>query len=343
MTTPPALPSQRLAALIGGIGAIVVALLFTALVMIGSAASPAEAFGVLLTGAFSTPARLADATMLIAPLTLCAVGLTLTFGAGVYNLGVDGQMTFGAIVAMAAMRASLGLPPPAAWALALLCGALGGVAWGLLGGWLKVVGRVNEIFAGLGLNFVATGVALYLVAGPWRKQGTAAITSTELLPQAYWLPVVGKLRVAPLAPALALLAVVAVWVLLSQTRWGLAVRATGLNPSAARRLGVPSTRRLIEALAGCGALAGVAGALQVLAVFHALIPNISSGIGLVGLLVALLARANPLATLPIAILFGCFSIGAIQLPLKLGIDSSIAGVLQGALVLFVLMARGVRR
>ena len=86
----------------------------------------------------------------------------------------------------------------------------------------------------------------------------------------------------------------------------------------------------------------MAGAAQVLAVFHALIPNISSGIGLLGLLVALLVRANPAWVLPVAAAFACFTAGSIQLPLALSIDSSIAGVLQGALVLFALAARGVR-
>jgi simple sugar transport system permease protein len=100
---------------------------------------------------------------------------------------------------------------------------------------------------------------------------------------------------------------------------------------------------MAEALAACGALAGLAGAIQVLGVFHQLIPNISSGIGLLGLLVALLVRANPAWVLPVALVFACFTVGSIQLPLALNADSSIAGVLQGALVLFALLVRGLVR
>jgi ABC-type uncharacterized transport system permease subunit len=108
-------------------------------------------------------------------------------------------------------------------------------------------------------------------------------------------------------------------------------------------MGTPSTRRLIEALAACGALAGLAGALQVLAVFHTLIPNISSGIGLLALLVVLLSNARAAWILPISVLFAVFTVGSTQLPLTLQIDSSISGVLQGALVLTALALRGLKQ
>jgi simple sugar transport system permease protein len=154
---------------------------------------------------------------------------------------------------------------------------------------------------------------------------------------------VGGLRLAPLAPLLALLALAGVWFALARTRWGLSLRATGLNAAAAERLGVPAPRRTAEALAACGALAGLAGALQVFAVYHQLVSNISGGIGLMGLLVALLVRANPAWVLPVAATFACFAIGSLRLPLALNVDSSLAGVLQGALVLCALATRGLIR
>lgn len=323
--------------------AIIGALVFTTIVMLAVGANPLQAYQLVFLGAFSTPARLSDAVMLMVPLVLCAVGLTLTFSAGLYNLGVEGQMALGAIFALAVMRWLPGLPPVVLWSLAFLAGVLGGALWALIAAGLRLVFQVSEIFAGLGLNFLATGLALYLVAGPWRKPGTASITSTELLPNNLWLPTLERLRLAPIAPILALLAVAVVWFALERTRWGLALRATGLNPTAATRLGVPAARRLIDAFCACGALAGIAGALQVLAIHHALIPNISSGIGLMALLVALLVQARPAWVLPVGALFACFTIGSVQLPLAMNIDSSIAGVLQAALVLFALLGRGLAR
>lgn len=319
------------------------ALVFTTLVLLTTGAAPPEAYRLIFFGAFSSPIRLSDATMLAAPLLLCAAGLTLTFAAGLYNLGIEGQITLGAVCAMIPLRLLTDLPPPLLWALAFAAGAAGGALWAMIAALLKVYGRVSEIFAGLGLNFLATGVALYLVFGPWKRPGTASMSGTEPLDAALRLPTLDRLRLAPLAPVLALLAIALVWFLLARTRWGLSVRAIGLNSAAAERMGVPAVRRLFQALAGCGALAGIAGTVQVLAVFHALIPNISSGIGLLALLVVLLARANPAWVLPIALAFATFTVGSIQLPLALGIDSSISGVLQGALVLFALAARSMRR
>jgi simple sugar transport system permease protein len=322
-------------------------LAFTTLVIVASGASPLETYRLVLFGTFlglfQTPpnaTNLADALMLAAPLLLCGAGLTLAFGAGLYNLGVEGQMGMGAVFALLVLRLFPDLPPPVLWLLAFLMGAVGGGLWALVAGLLKLYGRVSEIFAGLGLNFLSTGVALFLVFGPWKRPGIASMAGTQPLKQALWLPTIEKLRLAPLAPIVALIMLLVVWFVLTRTRWGLMVRATGLNLAASERLGVPAVRRLMEALVACGALAGMGGTIQVLGVFHALIPNISSGIGLLALLVVLLVRASPIWVLPVGLAFACFTAGSIQLPLALGIDSSIAGVLQGALVLFALLSRG---
>jgi simple sugar transport system permease protein len=326
------------------------ALVFTTLVLFLAGAPPLDTFRLVLFGAISGAFRappnytnLADALMLAAPLLLCSAGLTLTFAAGLYNLGIEGQMALGAVFTLLILRLLPDAPAPLLWLLGFAMGALGGALWALIAALLKLYARVSEIFAGLGMNFLATGIALYLVFGPWKRPGAASMAGTEQLSQALWLPTVERLRLAPVAPALALLALVGVALALARTHWGLSLRAVGLNPHSALRLGIPAARRLLEAMGGCGALAGMAGAIQVLGVFHALIPNISSGIGLVALLVVLLVGPRPLWALPVGLAFACFAAGSIQLPLALNIDSSIAGVLQGALALFALAARGMAR
>jgi simple sugar transport system permease protein len=318
-------------------------LLFTTLVLLTTGTSPLEAYQLVLFGAFRSPRTLSDMVMLATPLLLCSAGLTLTFAAGLYNLGIEGQITLGAIFAMIPLRLLADLPPPLLWSLAVLAGMCGGALWALVVALLRVYASVNEIFAGLGLNFIATGIALYLVFGPWKRPGVASMSGTEPLPDELWLPTLEGLRLAPAAPVLALIGLALAWFVLVRTRWGLQVRATGLNAAAAERLGVATTSRLFDALAGCGALAGIAGALQVLAVFHNLIPNISSGIGFLGLLVVLLVRSNPAWVLPVVLAFASFSTGSVRLPLQLNIDSSISGVLQGTLVLFALIAGGIQQ
>lgn len=316
------------------------ALAFTTLVLLMTGTPPLKAYDLILLGAFRTPIKLSDMVMLAAPLLLCSTGLTLTFAVGLYNLGIEGKVTIGAVCAMLPLRLLPDAHPFLLWGLAFAMGAAGGAIWGVIIGILKLYGRVNEIFAGLGMNFLATGLTLYLVFGPWKRPGIASMSGTERLPKEVWLPTLDGLRLAPAAPLIALIALVVVLFVLTRTHWGLSIRAAGENPAAARRLGVPSTRRILEALAICGVQAGIAGALQVLAVFHALVPNISSGIGLLGLLVVLLVRTNPVWVLPVVVLFASFTVGSIGLPLQMNVDSSISGVLQGSLVLFALIAQG---
>jgi simple sugar transport system permease protein len=169
------------------------------------------------------------------------------------------------------------------------------------------------------------------------------MSGTEVLDPRLWLPTWGRSEASPVALLLALLALALTVLVVGNTRFGLQLRAVGKNPVAAFRLGIPATRRLLMAFACCGGLAGLAGALQVLALFHRLIPNISSNLGFLALLVVMLAGFNPLLILPIAFFFSSLNIGSLQLPLSLQLESSLAGVIQGSLVLFVLLAQGISR
>ncbi|MFT0787905.1 ABC transporter permease [Synechococcus sp. H55.10] len=315
------------------------ALLFVAGVILLAGASPLQVAASMWQGAFGSEAQFGRVLATLAPLVLCCCGLVFTFVAGLYNLGIEGQMVVGAIAATFLVR----LEPPLAITWALLAGILGGAGWGLLAGILNVWGRVNEIFAGLGLNFVAQGWVLYLIFGPWKRPGVASMSGTELLDPRFWLPTWGRSEASPVALLLALLALVLTLLVVHNTRFGLQLRAVGKNPVAAFRLGIPATQRLLMAFACCGGLAGLAGALQVLALFHRLIPNISSNLGFLALLVVMLAGFNPLLILPIAFFFSSLNIGSLQLPLSLQLESSLAGIIQGSLVLFVLLTQGISR
>ncbi len=134
-----------------------------------------------------------------------------------------------------------------------------------------------------------------------------------------------------------------VFFLLQGTYFGLRLKAVGKNPRAAFLLGIPTIRYMLLAFLICGGLGGAAGAVQVTAVYHRLIPAISSGYGYLGLMVAMLVNYQPLWMPPVAFFFAALNIGSIQLPIVLKLDSSLAGVLQGALVLFVLGVEGVRQ
>ncbi|PZV04921.1 MAG: ABC transporter permease, partial [Leptolyngbya sp.] len=214
------------------------------------------------------------------------------------------------------------------------------VLWGILAGVLNVYGRVNEIFAGLGLNFVADGLALYLVFGPWKKEGVASMSGTEPFPESLSLPTIANTDASPIALLIAIAAVILTLITLRGTYFGLQLRAVGQNLRASYVLGIPSIRQLLSAFAICGGFAGIAGALQVLTVYHRLIPGISSNLGFLSLLIAMLIGMNGWLILPVALFFSALNVGSLQLPLALNLESSLSGVIQGMLVLSILLGRG---
>ncbi len=323
---------------------ILMALLFTTLVLLMAGAPPLEAYRQVLEGAFGSLRRATDILVAWVPLMLVTSGLLLTFTAGLWNIGVEGQIVLGAIATTGMLRAlqHTDLPPPMILVLAILAGMAGGAAWAGLVGLLKVYGGVHEIFGGLGLNFVATTLILWLIFGPWKRPGIGSMSGTEPFPDWLVLPTLPGLRLSPWALGIALLGVALVYVLLRNTHFGLRLKAVGKNLRAAHLLGVPTTRYLFLALLGCGAMAGLAGSIQVAAVYHRLIPPISSGYGYLGLLVAMLANYRVTWSVPVAFFFAALNIGSIQLPITLQLDSTLSGVMQGALVLFVLLTQGVR-
>jgi simple sugar transport system permease protein len=325
--------------------AILLALLFTVMVLLLSGAPPLEAFRQIVLGAFGSYKRFTDVLVSWVPLLLVSSGLLITFTAGLWNIGIEGQITLGAIATTWALRLlqDSTLPPALSLLLATLAGMLGGAIWALLAGALKTFGGVNEIFGGLGLNFVATALTLWLIFGPWKRPGIGSMSGTEPFPQALWLPVLPGLRLSLWALVPGLLAWGMVFLLLSNTYFGLRLKAVGKNLRAAYLLGVPTWQHMMLAFLLCGALGGLAGSFQVTAVYHRLIPAISSGYGYLGLLVAMLVNFQTLWVAPVAFFFAALNLGSIQLPIVLKLDSSLSGVIQGVLVLFVLLLDGVRR
>jgi len=313
--------------------------LSSAMVALGGA-SPLEAYRHILAGSLGSWAKITQVLRVWVPLTLCSLGLLYTFQIGLWNIGVEGQVVLGAVGATALVRWGLGAPPhwviPAALVGAVLCGGL----WALAAGVLKTHAGVNEIFAGLGLNFVATGLLLWLIFGPWKQPGIASMSGTETFPQSYWFPTAGGWAVSPEAVVAvsALLGMVA-WSLRA-TRLGLALKAIGRNDQAAFLLGLSPPRWMLLAMMLAGGLAGLAGAYQVLAVYHRLIPNISSQYGYLALLVVMLAGFRWQGIPFIAFFFAALNVGSIQLPMMLRMDSSLAGVIQGSLVLAALAVQG---
>ncbi|GAB4456962.1 MAG: ABC transporter permease [Anaerolineales bacterium] len=336
---------SRFGGIIYQLAALALSFGVVSLILIAVGASPLEAFRNIFVGSFGSMRKFAEVLVAFVPLLLVTAGLLVTFSAGLWNIGVEGQVVLGAIATTWIYRLFLesSLPPALIIFLAILGGMIGGALWAALAGALKVFGGVNEIFGGLGLNFVATALTIYLIFGPWKRPGVASMSGTVPFPDEFSLPLLTDLRISPWALALALVGIVLVYFLLQGTYFGLRLKAVGKNFRAAYLLGIPTWQYSIYSFLICGALAGAAGAMQVAAVYHRLIPSISSGYGYLGLMVAMLVNYQAVWAAPVALFFAALNIGSIQLPILMKLDSSLSGVLQGVLVLFVLLAEGVRQ
>ena len=318
---------------------VALAFAVTVLLLLAVSAPPLEALELLWEGSFGSTDKIADTLMAWAPLTLAAAGLIYTFQAGLWNIGIEGQIILGSVGATWAAREIPG-PGYVVIPAAVLAGVLGGVLWALIPAFLKVRLRVNEIFSGVALDFVAIGLIIYLIIGPWSRPGIASTSGTELFRDEAWFPRVGDTRLSLVAVALALAAVIVTYFVMRGTSYGLKLKAVGRSEQSAFLLGIPTRRFMVSAFVACGTIAGIAGAVQVLGFHHKLVPGVSGNYGFLGILVVLLAGFRAAWLAPLALFFAAISVGSTQLSLRLGIDSALAGVIQGTLVLFILLVGG---
>ena len=324
---------------------IIIALLLTALLLLGVGKQPFEVVQQLWQGAFANTAAVAKAVNFLLPLLLVSIGLVVTFRAGLWNIGVEGQMMAGAIFASYAAL-WIPLPDELGWLLVLIeiiLAAFGGMLAAAIVGFLKIRMGVNEIFGGVAFNALINVFSIYLISGPWQPSIGGSAQGTEPFPQSAWLPpLVGDFSVNLLMMIIVVVAFIGVVVALYRTRWGLNLKAVGKNARSALLLGVPTGQTAMSALLVGGALAGIAGSYRVLFTFHNLRPLASGGIGFLGLLVVLLV-SNRLILVPIvSFIFAAILTGSTRLQITLQMDSSVAEVAQGLMVLVVILFQGVR-
>lgn len=301
-----------------------------------------RAFASLWSGSFGSGYAIGSATLVRAtPLILTGLAVTLAFRAGIWNIGAEGQLLTGAAFATA-----LALVMPRAHSIAipllLAGGLLGGALWAGVAATLKRHFRVLEVISTIMLNFIAVHAVGYLVRGPLQEP-------LRIYPQSSEIP--AALRIDPMWSAsrlswgflIAIGAALTLWWVLKRTAAGFRIRLIGANPEAAQstgRIDVPSLTIRVFLLSG--ALAGLAGAIEVLAVTGALYENLSPGYGYTAIAVALLARLNPLAVIPSAIIFGALEAGAASMQRDAGIPSVVVWVVEAVVLFGILLVAWLR-
>ncbi len=293
----------------------------------------------LASGSFGSLYAFGSGTLVRAtPLILTGLAVAVAFQAGVFNIGAEGQFLSGAA---GATVVALGASPAPHWVVLpglLVAGTIAGAFWAWIAAELRARFRVLEVISTLMLNFVAAYLISYLVRGPLQEPTHIYPQTSTFAPSAQ-LPRFGASTRLHAGFAIACIACAICWWILRYTAAGFRVRVSGANPDAARSAGQIDVRRVTtRAFVASGAIAGLAGAIEVSGVTFALYENISPGFGYTAIAVALLARLNALAVVGTGILFGALEAGATAMQRDAGVPSVVVSIVEAGVILVLVAA-----
>ncbi|HEY0200091.1 MAG TPA: ABC transporter permease [Burkholderiaceae bacterium] len=316
-------------------------LLFGVFVYVAAGVNPIDAWTVLFKGAFGDWFSWQNTLQRAAPLMLTALCVAIPARAGLIIIGGEGALVLGGL-ACAALPYVLPLPANAAGTAAICAaGAVAGALWIMLAGWLRQYRGINETISSLLLAYVAIGLFKFWVEGVLRDPASLNKPSTRTL--------AAGLQIGGIAGSdvhwglvLGVLVCVGLGLWLQWTASGFAVRVVGGNPRTAQLVGLPASRLVLLACGLGGACAGLAGAVEVAAVQTNANASLIAGYGYAGILVAFIARQNPFAVIPVAILFGGFGAAGSLLQRRLGLPDASVQVLQGIAFVLILASEALR-
>ncbi len=295
-------------------------------------------------GSFGSWYSLTSATLPRAvPLILIGLGFSLAFRGGALNIGAEGQFYAGAIAATAVGGLVGGWPSSLAILAIVMVAAAAGTAWIVVPVWLRVRFGVLEVISTLLLNFVAEFLVSWMVQGPLQER-TGIYPQSDPIAAAARLPMLPGTRLH-IGILLALVLAGILWFVFARTWWGFRLLAVGTGPRAAEVSGrVDASRMVAVALLWSGAIAGLAGGIEVAGVSYALFQNLSPGYGFTAIAVALLARLHPAGVVATGILFGGLEVGAGAMQREAGVPAVVVYAVEAVVILVVLLADvGARR
>jgi simple sugar transport system permease protein len=305
-------------------------------VILASGGNVLLAYRGLWEGSLGRPESISETLVSATPYILAGLSVAFAFKAGLFNIGAEGQIAVGALAAAYVGFALKGVPWPLHMALAILAGALAGLAWGAIPGYLKARTGAHEVIVTIMLNYVAIQLTSFLLSGPMKDPSPfIAVAQTPKVLESARIPnLVDPFRVH-WGLVLAILMAVGAWWLLQRTTVGFEIRTVGANPNAARYAGIKVGPTIVLTMALAGMLAGLAGAGEVLGLNYYHTPGFSVGYGFDAIAVALLGKSHPIGVLPAAFLFGGLRAGASRMQFLAQIPIDIISVIQALVLIFV--------
>lgn len=312
----------------------ILALVFCAAFLAVTGRQPLELYLAMLKGALGSTYGLSETMVKAIPLILCGLGISLAFRMQLWNIGAEGQFYLGAFAATWVPLTFPNLPAyvmlPAMMVMSMVAGAL----WTLGPAFLRVKWQVNEIITTLMLNYVGILWVNYFVYGPWRDPHGFNFPLTAQFPKAALLPALGGSRIH-----IGLLFAVAIMILFivifRNSRWGYEIKVIGASERAARYAGMNIHRNIYLVMLLSGAICGLAGMAEVSGIAGRLQSGLSPGYGYTAIIVAWLAKLNPVAIMIVGIFFGVLQVGG-YIVQTMGVPASVAAMIQGAILFFVI-------
>ncbi len=312
------------------------ALVLFSVLLLTSGKNPLDTYASIFGSTLGNGFGFSEIFVKMIPLLFTALAVALPARLGLVNVGGEGQLQLGALAAAAAALAvGAGTPFWAGIPVTLVAGMIGGALWALVPALLRAKGWLNETISTLLLNYVAIRVVDYFVFGPLRDPSSSNVPQTTKFADGFlWPAFAGRIHIG-IVFALAALLLFAV--VINRTRWGYEIRAAGSNPLAALRHGLPVTAYILIVLCAGGALAGLAGTGEIMAIQGRLRPGFSPSYGYLGFLIAWLAGHKPLRILFMGFLVALIATGGDSLQIDQGLPSSTVDILM-ALCLFMVLA-----
>ncbi len=303
-------------------------------------ANPVFAFKKIFSGSFGSVYGFKETITKAIPLILIGGGLALVFKAKFWNIGAESQLLMGAIFGTwAGLNWGTVLPPVLIVPLMFLAGFVGGALWGLIPAVLKLRFAINEVISTLMLNYVCAEFLTLLIVGPWKSEKKFGFPYTDDLPGSAILSVFPESRIHIATLVVAVVAAAILTIVIYKTRFGYEVRVIGENPDAAKYAGIDFSRTTLLIMAISGGMAGVAGVGEVAGIHHYLSypDSISSGYGFTAIIVAWLAKLNPIYVVFSGIFFAGILVGGDAIQISLGLPAATVDIFNGTMLIFLIM------
>ncbi len=322
-----------LASLLAGL--MVVSILFWS-----AGVNPLFAIREIFSGSFGSFYGLKETITKAIPLILIGTGLTLAFRAKFWNIGAEGQLLMGSIFATW-VGLSFGdtLPPYFIVPLIFLAGFIGGALWGIIPAILKIKFSINEVISTLMLNYICAEFLTMLIVGPWKGTSRSGFPGTDYLPDSAVLGQIPGSRIHYATLILAILCSIILCIVVYKTRFGYEARVVGENPDAGKYAGINFLKTTLILMAVSGGLAGLAGVGEVAGIHHYLSypAAISSGYGFTAIIVAWLAKLNPLFAIVSGLFLAGILVGGDAIQISLGLPAATIEIVNGTLLIFLIM------